>query len=373
MGREEIQARLKELEEEQSTVDEQKFFREWGFLSSLHAYETDDEHIKPDSIPESMSTRTMKDYPDSDTEGPSTQTQGDQAESVADYAETESSATLRSWQSAHSAASTMAGMEFTPTMGRIGQLIHSDPTGAGYRYNGTGLSEDGRENAESVLGSADVKGKENQDLENSNVNDPNSPNSPLNLSNPHPTLSISTKFLQKAIFDCRKSGTPFVRSILRRDRLDDKESTFADEYSKWKWIPYLVHGLATEPVSTNIAEGDIELICMNNTHFTKMIQNNEPMFEEPRRPHGTFIVREQLKPVFKHPEASGCRVLVWRLHSSKTTFYRDREGHPIPGPAGELPWNDSEAKNLKLSGSSAQNDPEPRESEGFGMRRIPGL
>jgi hypothetical protein len=37
--------------------------------------------------------------------------------------------------------------------------------------------------------------------------------------------------------------------------------------------------------------------------------------------------------------------LVWRLHSSKKTFYMDREGHPIPGRAGTLPWDEAEAKN----------------------------
>ncbi|KAF4341490.1 hypothetical protein FBEOM_4535 [Fusarium beomiforme] len=370
MGGEEMKARLKELEEEQpkmndekSAMDHEKAITEWAFAASLHAYESDDENDKPSSTPISMSTLTMREYPDSNAAGSSSQTQGNQAVFAADYHQTESSESLCNIQeSVYATASTMDHIHFTPTMAGIGHVIHSDPTGTSYQYDGTGLSEDGCEDLEFVLDSVHVKGKEQQGSVNTHAIDPNSPNYTLNLSNPHPTLSITTSFLQKAILDSRKSGTPFVRSIIRRDRLHGKESTVTDEYTKWKWIPYPVHDLATELVSTNITEGDIELICMNDIHFTKMIQNNEPMFENRRSP-GTGILEEQLKPVFKHPEASGYRVLVWRLHRSKKSFYRDRDGHSILEPADADPESEPEAKNTKLCA---------RESEGFG-RRIPGL
>jgi hypothetical protein len=84
---------------------------------------------------------------------------------------------------------------------------------------------------------------------------------------------------------------------------------------------------------------------MKDTHFTSMIQNNKKMFEEPGNLTAKSVLHDELKPVFKDPEALGFRVLVWRLHTSKKTFYMDREGHPIPGPAGTLPWDEVEAKN----------------------------
>ncbi|KAF4953512.1 hypothetical protein FGADI_5846 [Fusarium gaditjirri] len=334
MGREQMQARLKELETEKSVL-------EWALEASLHEKDvnSDDEHSKSGSL----STYTMADYPASDAEGHAAPAQVHLAGSVAD---TESSASLHSTkQSVYSNASTMANIQFSPTM-QAHQIIHSDP--ASYRYDGTGMSEDGWEDEETIRGSTIGKGK---GKEVSKISLATDPNSPLNITNPHPTLSISTKFLQKAIFDSRKPGTPFIRSILHRNRVDGKEiafkwpeSVFSGEYTEWKWVPFLVFGPAAQLVSTNIAEGDIEIICMKDTHFTNMIQNNENMFEEPSNLAAKSVLHDELKPVFTDPEAWGFRVLAWRLHSSKKTFYMDREGHPIPGKAGTLPWDEAEIK-----------------------------
>ncbi|KAJ0132580.1 hypothetical protein HZ326_24344 [Fusarium oxysporum f. sp. albedinis] len=335
MGREQMQARLKELETEKSVL-------EWALEASLHEKDVDSDD--EDSKSGYLSTYTMADYPASDAEGHAAPAQIYLAGSITD---TESSASLHSAkQSVYSDTSTMARIQFSPTM-QVPQVIHSDP--ASYCYDGTGMSEDGCEDEETIRGSTTCKGKEKEVSENNNATDPNSP---LNVTNPHPTLSISTKFLQKAIFDSRKPGTPFVRSIIHRDRVDGKEitfkwpeSVFGCDYTEWKWIPFLVFGPAAQLVSTNIAEGDIEIICMKDTHFTSMIQNNKDMFEEPGSVAAKSVLHDELKPVFNGPESWGFRVLVWRLHSSKKTFYMDREGHPIPGRAGTLPWDEAEAKN----------------------------
>jgi hypothetical protein len=177
MGREHMQARLKELETEMSVLN-------WALDASLHEkdVDSDDEHSNPGSA----STFTMANCPDSDAGGFAIPAQGHQAGFIAgSIAETESSPSLRSTkESVYSNASTMAGIQFSPTMDRIHQVIHSDPTGASYRYDGTGLSEDGREDEETIRGSDTGKGKEKEVLENTNATDPNSP---PNITNPHPT------------------------------------------------------------------------------------------------------------------------------------------------------------------------------------------
>ncbi|KAF5983048.1 hypothetical protein FBULB1_3984 [Fusarium bulbicola] len=302
MGREEMQARLKELETEKSVL-------EWALEASLHEkdVDTDDEDNKSNSL----STYTMTKYPASEHAGDDALVHVYPTDPISD---TESSISLYSEKSVCSNASTMARIKFTPTF-HVHKAVQSDP--ASYRYDGSGMSEDGWEDEETIS------------------------KSPLNITNPHPTLSISTEFLQKAIFDSRKPGSQFVRSILHREPVDGK----ADEYTEWKWIPFLVFGAAAELVPTNIADGDIEMICMKDTQFNKTIQDNKDMFEEPGSLAAKSVLHEELKPTFDGPESWGFRVLVWRLHSLEKTVYMDREGHSIPGKAGTLPWDEADAKN----------------------------
>ncbi|KAF4420372.1 hypothetical protein FACUT_11192 [Fusarium acutatum] len=323
MGREEMQARLKELETEKSIL-------EWALEASLH--EKDAETDEEDSKSESLSTYTMADYPASDpqVDEPLVHVYPD-----GPISDTESSISLHNTESVCSEASTMARIKFTPTM-QVHKAVQLDP--ASYCYDGTGMSEDGWEDEETVRGSTVGIGKEKEASEDTSATDPNSP---LNITNPHPTLSISTEFLQKAILDSRKPGSPFLRSFLHRKHVDGK----AGEYTEWKWIPFLVFGAAAELVSTNVAEGDIELICMKDTQFTNMIQNNKDMFEEPGSLGAKSALLDELKPAFNGPESWGFRVLVWRLHSSEKTVYVDREGHLIPGKAGTLPFDEAETKN----------------------------
>ncbi|KAG5762539.1 hypothetical protein H9Q72_009353 [Fusarium xylarioides] len=320
MGREEMQTRLKELETEKSVL-------EWALEASLHEkdVDTDDE----DSKSETLSTYTMADLPASDpkVDEPLVHVYPD-----GPISDTESSISLHSTDSD---ASTMARIKFTPTM-PVHQIVHSDPES--YRYDGTGMSEDGYEDEETIRGSTIGIGKEKEASEDTSATDPNSP---LNITNPHPTLSISTEFLQKAIIDSRKPGSPFLRSFLQREPVDGK----VGEYTEWKWIPFLVFGAAAELVSTNIAESDIEMVCIKDTKFTTMIQNNKDMFEEPGSLGAKSALHEELKPTFNGPESWGFRVLVWRLHSSEKTVYMDREGHPVPGKAGTLPFDEAETKN----------------------------
>ncbi|KAF5687745.1 hypothetical protein FCIRC_2184 [Fusarium circinatum] len=321
MGREEMQARLKELETEKSVL-------EWALEASLHEkdVDTDDEDNKSNSL----STYTMTKYPASEHAGDDALVHVYPTDPISD---TESSISLHSEKSVCSNASTMARIKFTPTF-HVHKAVQSDP--ASYLYDGTGMSEDGWEDEETIRGSTINIGKAEEAEEDTNATDPKSP---LNITNPHPTLSISTEFLQKAIFDSRKPGSHFIRSLLHREPVDGKE----DEYTEWKWVPFLVFGAAAELVPTNIAEGDIEMICIKDTQFTQMIQKNKDMFEEPGSLAAKSVLHEELKPVFNGPESWGFRVLVWRLHSSKKTVYMDREGHSIPGKAGTLPWD--EAKN----------------------------
>ncbi|KAF4998662.1 hypothetical protein FGRMN_2988 [Fusarium graminum] len=175
--------------------------------------------------------------------------------------------------------------------------------------------------------------------DNSSVNDPKSP---YNTSNPHPTLSISIEFLHKAIIDSRKPGNRFERSILHRERIDtpelsDTDSVLKGVYIDWIWIPFLISGKAADLVPSNISEGDIELICIKNTSFVKMIEKDETMFENPKVLLAPSVLVDELQPNFEVPEACGLRVLAWRVHGSGEICYMDREGHPIPGPLGLLP------------------------------------
>ncbi|KAF5667240.1 hypothetical protein FHETE_5943 [Fusarium heterosporum] len=170
----------------------------------------------------------------------------------------------------------------------------------------------------------------------------NNPESPYNTSNPHPTLSISIEFLHKAIIDSRKPGNRFERSLLYRERIDTPEFCNPDSvlngvYTDWTWIPFLISGNAADLVPTNISEGDIELICIKNTTFVEMIENNETMFENPKILLEPSVLVDQLRPNFEVPEAYGLRVMAWRVHGSDESCYMDREGHPIPGPFGLLP------------------------------------
>ncbi|KAF4960813.1 hypothetical protein FSARC_10365 [Fusarium sarcochroum] len=167
--------------------------------------------------------------------------------------------------------------------------------------------------------------------------------SPPNASNPHPKLSISIAFLHKAIVDCRKPGSKFVRSVLHREPLNAQASEwpggrFAEQYTEWRWIPFLVSGDAAELVSTNISQGDIELICMKDKAFTEMINDKTSMFEEPSRLLDVSVLLEELQPDFSPAEAWGYRVLAWKIHGIEDAFYMDRQGHPIPGPLCLLPW-----------------------------------
>ncbi|KAF4445464.1 hypothetical protein F53441_10806 [Fusarium austroafricanum] len=172
-------------------------------------------------------------------------------------------------------------------------------------------------------------------------------NSPKNTDNPHPTLSISIEFLHMAIINSRNPRSCFVRSILRRERIDNDQSIFYQPetlflngvYTDWKWIPFLISGDAGGIAVTNIREGDIELICIRDSIFTRLIQQGGTMFEKPERLAKRSFLLENLKLDFKGPESEGFRVLVWRVHHGfETTFYMDREGHPIPGVLGRLPW-----------------------------------
>ncbi|KAF5252923.1 hypothetical protein FANTH_2248 [Fusarium anthophilum] len=322
MGREEMQARLKELETEKSVL-------EWALEASLHEkdVDTDDEDNKSNSL----STYTMTKYPASEHAGDDALVYVYPKDPISD---TESSISLHSEQSVCSDTCTMARIKFTPTM-QVHKAVQSDP--ASYRYDGSGISEDGWEDEETIRGSTINIGKAEEAEEETNATDPKSP---LNITNPHPTLSISTEFLQKAIFDSRKPGSQFARSILHREPVDGK----AGEYAEWKWVPFLVFGAAAQLVPNNIAEGDIEMICIKDTQFANMIQNKD-MFEEPGSLTAKSGLHEELKPAFNGPESWGFRVLVWRLHSSEKTVYMDREGHSIPGKAGTLPWDEADAKN----------------------------
>ncbi|KAF5712614.1 hypothetical protein FMUND_8361 [Fusarium mundagurra] len=319
MGREKMQARLKQLETE-------KFVLEWALEASLHEkdVDTDDE----DSKSETLSTYTMADLPASDpqVDEPLVHVYPD-----GPISDTESSISLHSTESTGS-ESTMARIKFTPTM-PVHQIVQSDP--ASYCYDGTGMSEAGYEDEETIRGSTIAIGKGKEASEDTTATDPNSP---LNITNPHPTLSISTEFLQMAILDSRKPGSPFLRSFLHREPVDGK----AGECTEWKWIPFLVFGAAAELVSTNITEGDIEMICMKDTRFTTMIQNNKDMFEEPGSLGVKSALHEELKPAFNGPESWGFRVLVWRPHSPEKAVYMDREGHHVPGKAGTLPFDEAE-------------------------------
>ncbi|SCO42145.1 uncharacterized protein FFNC_08353 [Fusarium fujikuroi] len=325
MGREEMQDRLKELETEKAVL-------EWALEASLHekGVDTDEEDSKSDSL----STYTMADYPDSNPQVDEPLVHVYPTEPISD---TESAISLHSTEKSVvcSEASTMARIKFTTTM-PVQQVVQSDP--ASYRYDGTGMSEDGWEDEETVRGSTVGIGKGKEASEDANATDPNSP---LIITNPHPSLSISTEFLEKAILDSRKPGSPFLRSFIHREPVDGKSG----EYTDWKWIPFLVFGAAAELVSTNIAKGDIEIICMKDTQFTNLIQNNENMFEDPGSLAAKSALHGELKPAFNGPESWGFRVLVWRLQSSEKTVYMDREGHHIPGKAGALPWDEAEAKN----------------------------
>jgi hypothetical protein len=317
MGREEMQARLKELETEKSVL-------EGALEASLHEKDVDTDN--EDNKSETLSTYTMADLPASDpqVDEPLVHVYPD-----GPISDSESSISLHSTDSL---ASTMARIKFTPTM-PVHQIVQSDP--ASYRYDGTGMSEDGYGDEETIRGSTIGIEKEKETSEDTSATDPDSP---LNITNPHPTLSISTKFLQKAILDSRQRGSPYLRSFLHRKPVDGK----AGEHTKWKWIPFLVFGAATELVATNIAEGDIEMICMKDTHFTTMIQKKKDMFEDPGSLGANSALLDELKPAFNGPEAWGFRVLVWRVHSSEKTVYMDREGHPVPGEAGTLPFDGPE-------------------------------
>ncbi|RBR19884.1 hypothetical protein FVER53590_12190 [Fusarium verticillioides] len=321
MGREEIQARLKELETEKSVL-------EWALEASLHEKDVDTDN--EDNKSETLSTYTMADLPASNpqVDEPLVHVYPD-----GPISDSESSISLHSTDSV---ASTMAHIKFTPTMSAH-QTVQSDP--ASYRYDGTGMSEDGYEDEETIRGSTigieKEKEKEKENPEDTTATDPNSP---LNITNPHPTLSISTKFLQKAILNSRQRGSPYLRSFLHRKPVDGK----AGECTEWKWIPFLVFGAAAEIVATNIAEGDIEMICMKDTRFTTMIQKNKDMFEDPGSLGAKSALLEELKPAFNRPEAWGFRVLVWRVHSSEKTVYMDRKGYPVPGEAGTLPFDGPE-------------------------------
>ncbi|KAF5638000.1 hypothetical protein F52700_4703 [Fusarium sp. NRRL 52700] len=319
-----MQARLKELETEKSVL-------EWALGASLHDKDVDTD--EEDNESDSLSTYTMADLPASDPRVDEPLVHVYPTEPISD---TESSISLHSTESACT-DSTMARIKFTPTM-EVLHAVQSDPES--YRYDGTGMSEDGHEDEETIRGSTiDIgKGKGKETSEDTIVPDLNSP---LNIANPHPTLSVSTEFLQKAILDSRNPGSPFIRSFLHRELVDSK----GDEYTAWKWIPFLVFGAAAELVPTNIDKGDIEVICMRDTQFTNMIQNNKNMFEEPGHLAAKSVLQEELKPVFNGPESWGFRVLAWRPHSSEKTVYMDREGHPIPGKAGALPWDEAGAKN----------------------------
>ncbi|KAF5649097.1 uncharacterized protein FTJAE_1093 [Fusarium tjaetaba] len=319
MGREEMQNRLKELETEKSVL-------EWALEASLHEKDVDTDN--EDNKSETLSTYTMADLPASDpqVDEPLVHVYPD-----GPISDSESSISLHSTDSL---ASTMARIKFTATM-PVHQVVQSDP--ASYRYDGTGMSEDGREDEETICGSTTgiEKEKEKEASEDTSATDPNSP---FNITNPHPTLSISTKFLQKAIFHSRQAGSPFLRSFLHRKPVDGK----AGEYTEWKWIPFLVFGAAAELVAVNIGEGDIEVICMKDTRFTTMIQKNKNMFEEPGSLGAKSALLDEFKPAFNGPEAWGFRVLVWRVHSSEKTVYMDRHGHPVPGEAGTLAFDGPE-------------------------------
>ncbi|KAF5595018.1 hypothetical protein FPCIR_4642 [Fusarium pseudocircinatum] len=303
MGREGMQARLKELETEKSVL-------EWALEASLHEKDVDTDN--EDNESDTLSTYTLAELPASDPQAdePLVHVYPD-----GPISDSESSISLHSTESD---ASTMARIKFTPTM-PVHQIVQSDP--ASYRYNGTGMSEDGYEDEETIRGSTVGVEKEKEASEDTSATDPNSP---PNITNPHPTLSISTEFLQKAILHSRQIGSPFLRSFLHRKPVENK---------------------AAELVATNIAEGDIEMICMKETRFTTMIQKNKAMFEEPGSLVAKSALLDELKPAFNGPEAWGFRVLVWRLHSSEKTVYMDREGHPVPGKAGTLPFDGAETKN----------------------------
>ncbi|KAM0554846.1 hypothetical protein ACHAPJ_006581 [Fusarium lateritium] len=177
-----------------------------------------------------------------------------------------------------------------------------------------------------------------------------SPNSHLSTINPHPKLSISIAFLHKAIVGCRKPGSKFLRSLLRREPLQVQTLQWPDcllaaDYTEWRWVPFLVSGDAAELVSTNISKGDIELICMKNQDFTDMISSKVPMFEEPSRLLDASMLLTELQPDFSSPEAWGYRVLAWKVHGLEHAFYMDRQGHPIPGPLCLLPWQMTECED----------------------------
>ncbi|SPJ73316.1 uncharacterized protein FTOL_03046 [Fusarium torulosum] len=307
----EMNERMKELEAEMSNL-----------RINMWAHEVAPGKPQPASRPSSLSSYTLMEAPVS--------SHGNTVIALSDRSVEEDQ---------HDSATTKDDdAESTATVGCTIQLENSEVAQSSVSL--TSSNENFCDTKTNLLSTSDDKTEVQESLGNSLVNDPTSP---LNTTNPHPTLSIATEFLHKAIIDCRKPGGHFERSILHRERIDTPEVTAPDSvlngvYTDWTWIPFLVSGAAAELVPTNICEGDIELICIKNKTFVAMIENNKNMFEYPSILLEPSYLVDKFAPDFSEPEACGLRVLAWRIHGPEECCYMDRAGHPVLGPLGLLPW-----------------------------------
>jgi hypothetical protein len=170
---------------------------------------------------------------------------------------------------------------------------------------------------------------------------PISPWSPMNASNPHPCLSISTTLLQEAIKGCRKPGSWYERSILRREFVHKNEMGdnlqqrfFSHQDSSWRWTRFAsksaAHGYAPEW----IYPGDVEVISIKNGVIRSRIQRKKPVFEDPANVGEVASTATNLGLDFSEPEKAGWRVLVWRVCGTNMNGrrYMDRQGRAVADP-----------------------------------------
>ncbi|CEI70602.1 hypothetical protein FVEN_g908 [Fusarium venenatum] len=172
------------------------------------------------------------------------------------------------------------------------------------------------------------------------------PISPMESTNPHPYLSISTAFLQDAIKEYLNPESWYERSILRLKFTDKGEgypSFFAllkTVHGEWRWIPHV----ATD---ASISPRDVELVSMKDDMIRTWIDRKEHVFEHPRNVGQVSPIGTAIKLDLSVPEHSRWRILVWRLHvnSGKPSSWMDRRGRVVADPRADLHQRVTETKD----------------------------